>query len=297
MDSSLKEIRNYLMNELYGIDPEVPSSLRDINYLTELFGLHRGRFIASFPFDWENIILNNLSNLPDLERAKVVNKLKKLMDATLPIDAEYRRTKKWVENIFELQTQKRCLSNVYSTPANPYEYPSLVDVLQGEEDLPDGIGDFIPMTVKSYRAVVRPLFLKSSEVHFIDKFFNLRKDANRDTFRWKVLQGLFEEAKISKRCNSFCFHLHISMFPTEQTQNIFLEDAREVANEIGFKDLDISYTLDSKQHGRYIFSVKGGLKFDQGFETFSDPSKTNDIQWLSPKLLNKLLDEYDRGYV
>jgi len=285
------------MNELYGIDPEIPSSLRDINYLNELFGLHRGRFIGSFPFDWENIILKNLSNLSDIERAKVVNKLKKLMDATLPIDADYRRTKKWVDNAFDLQTQKRCLSKIYSAPENPYKYPSLVDVLQGDEDLPDGIGDFIPMNVKSYRAAVRPLFLKSTEVHFIDKYFNLRKGANRDPFRWKVLQGLFEEAKISNRCNSFCFHLHIEKFPNEPSQNLFLEDAREVANEIGFKDLNISYTVDSTQHGRYIFSLKGGLKFDQGFETSGDPSKTNDIQWLSPKLLNKLLDEYDRGYV
>ena len=76
------------MNELYGIDPEIPNSLRDINYLNELFGLHRGRFIVSFPSDWERLVFNNLSNLPDLERAKVINKLKKLTDATLPIDAD-----------------------------------------------------------------------------------------------------------------------------------------------------------------------------------------------------------------
>jgi hypothetical protein len=88
------------MNELYGIDPEIPSSLRDINQLSDLFGFHRGRFIASYPYDWSSMIGENLSSLPTLEHARAMTLLRKLENSILPVNAEYNRIKKWVENTY-----------------------------------------------------------------------------------------------------------------------------------------------------------------------------------------------------
>jgi hypothetical protein len=173
----------------------------------------------------------------------------------------------------------------------------LIDVFDGSEDLADGMGEFVPMNIQSYRKVVKPLFLKSTEVHFVDAYFKLRNGANRDIFKWRVLEGLFEEAKNSMRCNLFFFHLDKNTFTNERERDDFIEDVQQIKENIGFKNLSISYSEDTSQHGRYIFSNYGGLKFDQGFGTSGDPSAVIDIQWINPKLLNELLEKYERPYL
>jgi hypothetical protein len=291
------------MNELYGIDPEIPSSLRDINQLTDLFGTHRGRFIASYPNDWILMIRQNLSNLPPLDKARAVTLLKKLENSTLPVEAEYRRIRKWVENTYNFQNSKNYLSKIYTSPNNPYKFSSLNDLLTGHEELPDSLGDLVPMTVNNYRKIIKPLFLKSTEVHVIDKYLQLRNgDEKTIKRRRNILRGLFEEARNSKRCNSFLFHIDVSKEKKERKNydiilENYLEDTSEIAEDIGFSDLSIRVLPDTYQHARYIFGIQGGLKFDQGFETSRDPSQTMDIQWISPKILDGLLNKYGSGYL
>ena len=179
------------MNEIYGIDPEVPAKWNDIHVLTLLFGIHQGRFIASYPSeDWEFFLFKNISDLKDIEQSKAKRKIEQLRDAYYPLEAEYRRTKKWIDNVYEFQSKNKALAQVFTDPANQYQYPSLKDLLDGSTDLPDGSGKRIEMTVHSYRKVLKPLFLKSTELHFIDRFFHLRdEDGNKRTLT-KSLKAL-----------------------------------------------------------------------------------------------------------
>ena len=289
------------MNEIYGIDPEVPAKWNDIHVLTLLFGIHQGRFIASYPSeDWEFFLFKNISDLKDIEQSKAKRKIEQLRDAYYPLEAEYRRTKKWIDNVYEFQSKNKALAQVFTDPANQYQYPSLKDLLDGSTDLPDGSGKRIEMTVHSYRKVLKPLFLKSTELHFIDRFFHLRdEDGNKQEWRRKTLVGLFEEAKLTNRCKSFVFHVDEEKYSDDNKLNLFNADAYEIAKSIGFNDLQIEFTLSSidKRHDRCIFSIKGGLGFDSGFDTSPDLEKKNKIQWLSPTLLDELLDEYGRGFI
>ena len=67
-----------------------------------------------------------------------------------------------------------------------------------------------------------------------------------------------------------------------------MNDLEEIIDTQKLVNVQPDFTLNDKnkmKHGRYIFSIKGGLQFDYGFEIFGS-KKTNHVHWLSqPELL------------
>jgi len=282
------------MNEIIGIDPVAPSDIKDLKSLLEMFGLSNGRFIANYPADWELILRQNLNQLKDIDKARATRLLDKHRDATLPVDGDYKRSKDWAANAVELQGKGRKFSEIYSTSDNPYKLPALEALLwDDDQSIPDGRGAHLPMTVESYRKAAKPLFLQSTEVHLIDSYFSLRRDGGEKDFRrWKVLSGFFEEAKNSGRCTQFCMHVNGAKFPTDSSINTLVLDLEQIRDEVNYPELELSYTVEEdKLHGRYLFSIKGGLQFDYGFDTDTrNLDKRNHIHWLSATELEPLLN-------
>jgi hypothetical protein len=284
---------SFLMNEIFGIDPNSPSDVKDLKYMLDLFGLSNGRFIAAYPYDWEILLRSKFNQLGDIDKARVNRLLEIHKDVTLRVDGGYRRSKDWIDNAVELQQMEKKFSKLFSIEGNPYKVPPLQALLWNDDELlSDGRGAHIPMTVESYCDAARPLFAFSSEVHLIDPYFTLRREnGDRDYRRWKVLSGFFSEAKKSERCDSFCFHLSDQKFFSQNLIDKFVEDIELIRQEVNFKDLNLSYIVeDEKIHGRYLFSVKGGLQFDHGFDT--DFRKKNHVHWLSSKELEPLLNTF-----
>ena len=281
------------MNEIFGIDPNSPADIKDLKYMLDLFGLSNGRFIASYPHDWENLLRSKFNQLGDLDRTRVNRLLEIHKDATLKIDGDYRRSKNWIDNAVELQQTKKKFSKLFSVEGNPYKVPTLQSLLWNDNGyISDGRGAHIPMTVQSYCDAARPLFAFSSEVHLIDPYFSLRREnGDRDHRRWKVLSGFFSEAKKSERCDSFCIHLSEQRFPSLSLIDKFVEDIEQIRQEVAFETLNLTYLIDDEKiHGRYLFSVKGGLQFDHGFDT--DLRTRNHVHWLSSNELEPLLNTF-----
>lgn len=279
------------MNEIFGIDPGSPDDVKELKYLFDLFGLSNGRFIARYPNDWEMLLKDKFNHLGDVDKAKINRLLALHRDATIPVSGTYMRSKDWLDNAIQLQEKERKFTELFSIEGNPYKVPPLQTLLWDENNsLVDGRGEHIPMTIESYRWVSRPLFQISSEVHLIDPYFELRKEnADRHYRKWKVLAGFFEEAKLSNRCESFCIHLSGKKFATKSLVDSFVKDIETIREEVNFSPLNLSYFVeDDISHGRYLFSIKGGLQFDNGFDT--DPRKKNHVHWLSPRELAPLLD-------
>lgn len=281
------------MNDIYAIDPNAPKDLKDLKLLSELFGFAHGRFVAEYPIDWAQFLRRRLTELGALDQSRASVLLNKFLKNTLPIEGGYLRSKDWLSNVLELQNKEHKFKNIV-TSDNAKSFPTLSKILY-EEELPDARGGHIKPDLNSYKNVVNPLFLVSTEIHIQDMYFTLEEHGKKVFRQWDVLRMLISQAKLSKRCERLIFHLNQERFPTGQLEGRLEDSFLQVLEESDANELEVLYTLENKKvtHGRYIFSIKGGLQFDHGFDTdLRTQDKRNHVHWLSFNELQPLLDRY-----
>ena len=284
MDFPLKEIRSFLVNEIYAVDPSAIKDSRDFEFLLELFGFSRGRFIAEYPCNWDSFLQREAREMPPLDQARMCRLLQRFKAHTLPSDVTYLTQDSWLCNALEQRAQ---FTEIVTTP-NDEGLPSLEDIFQ---ELADSQGGHISRDVITYKTIIRPLFLTSTEIHIQDQYFNFRDKRKLD-----VMHMLFELCAIHGRCTSLVFHLgeeerkHENLSLTRISTGIESLKAQYPA-----LTLSATCTWDGGRiHGRYIFSAKGGLHFDHGFDTDDGkPNRSkNHVHWMSVKELNPLLKIY-----
>jgi len=275
------------MNEIYGIDPSSPSDLKDLKVLFTRFGLAHGRFISRYPSDWDRELFSAFSELSELDRSRLTRLIQLHQDALLKSSAPFNRSKSWSKNVAEQRLRMKSFDRILAKNPNEENFETLENYLWGEDDDPGSSrGAFIEMTPESYANACAPLFECSSEVHVSDRFFQLRNQSGlMNRKRWSVLRALVGKAAQSSNCRELV--LHFELPPAVSVKNFEMkmeEDLEEIANEFSF---DFSYDIrDAMHHGRYIFSIHGGLQFDHGFEiTYG---QKNHVHWLSSSELNHL---------
>ena len=290
------------MNDFFAIDPQGPQDKKDLATLAQTFGPNSGRFIAAYPTDWTDFARQVLNKLSGLDRARAELLLGKLLFALVPIDAPYSRGKSWEENAVKLVKQQHGLKEILGKDPNSVGLKTLTEFLW---DTPDSLtgtssGSFIPMTLQSYRDALWPLFALSTEVHLVDRFFTLRKqDGLKDHTREPVLRLIIQLAKHFGRTKTLHIHFHRDLKISEKQQEQRIEsDLLVLADKTADVSIDILYSLLDETsirnprltHGRYIFSMKGGLQFDHGFQILSH--RMNHVHWLTSEELNPLLAFY-----
>jgi len=281
------------MNDIYAIDPNAPSDLKDLKLLSELFGFSHGRFVAEYPSDWVYFLQNHIKAMGSLDQSRASILLNKFLKNTLPIEGQYLRSKDWLTNALEFQNKEHKFKNII-TSENVKNIPSLSSFLY-EEEIPDSRGEHIKPNLNIYRFTISPLFLVSTEIHIQDMYFILEENEKKLHRQWDVLRMLLELAKLSKRCKTLVFHLNQEKFPTTNLEQRLEDSLEQVIDESTNNEISVSYSLEDKKvtHGRYIFSIKGGLQFDHGFDTdLRTQDKRNHVHWLSQNELSPLLDRY-----
>lgn len=287
------EIGSYLVNDIYAIDPGAPQDLRDLKLLAELFGFSHGRFIAEYPAEWPLILQGKFKTLRPIDQSRASVLLEKFLSNTLPVEGRYLRGKDWLSNVLDFQSKEHKFKKIV-TANEVYDLPTLSQVLY-EDELPDSRGEHIKPTINSYRFAIAPLFTVSTEIHIQDMYFFLEDGGKKLYRQWDVLHMLINLATQSARCKTLIFHLNQEKFTTSFLESR-LEDCFNLALENSNNNtLEIQYTLENKKitHGRYIFSIKGGLQFDHGFDTdIKTQDKLNHVHWLSKNELLPLFEKY-----
>ena len=282
------------MNDIYGLDPAAPNGVKDLKVLCDLFGFTQGRFLANYPHDWLSMLRQRMTNLSDNDRARAAILLKKFLDGAIPVDGKYLRSKDWLTNAIDLQDKERKFRDIISTSDSQSNFPSLEKVLY-EDELPDSRGSHIKMDLKSYQFTIAPLFLVSTEIHLQDMYFILEEDGKKLYRQWNILRMFVSQAQSGGRCKTLFFHLNQEKFATRQSEERLENGFSQVLEEQKNGNLKIIYSLEDRKitHGRYIFSIKGGLQFDHGFDTdFRFDNKKNHVHWLSKGELLPLFERY-----
>lgn len=286
------------MNDLIGIDPKAPSSLRDLSDLLRLFDPSEGRFIADFPMEWEGELREHLRSLSDLGVLAVEEAIKhRLAHAILPTNIRFRSGMSWSENAMNLHGEVFKLVGPAGIPGNLVE--PIDKVLCDPDAFPDASGDLIDRTSVAYVAAARPILMLSRKVVLVDPFFVLKFQSDARGMwlpdrRRKVLVQLMHEAVKWKQVEAF--EIFYSPFKTGRSLDSQGADFESVAKEVGAARIAIKVrSLDcnesDKQHARYLLGLRNGLHFDHGFDVANDGSK-NHVEWVSKSVLKLLLDKF-----
>lgn len=282
------------MNEIFAVDPQAPKDLKDIKAMFNQFGFENGRFIANFPEDWIRLFCEHTYQLKDVEKQRVMRLLSLNKDALIDVTLGYRRSRSWVENASIVKDTSKTINRILASDPNPLGIETLNRFLWVDDEENKSRGDHISMTAEAYQKAIRPLVQQSTEVHLVDPFFQLRhsKDGHIHKGRQSVLRQFFIEAEGSPRCEIFKIHFKREIYLSKNIQETQIEDdLSELCTQAGLHKLNIQFTLNDEMiHGRYFFSIKGGLQFDHGFEPLRD--KTNHVHWLSKAELDPIHKRY-----
>ncbi len=291
------------MNELYGLDPdELNLTASELKFILNHFGLTEGRFIGQYPKSWVHDILGSIPR-QSKQFSDLVTVLQASANCFLPVSAHFNLNRPWSENAARVQKTDRTFERLFSRAPIDFIEPleRIADPLQC--DLKDGREEFIEVTPAAYARSCLPLFFFSEEVVIHDYFMTLRRSDNLeiDRSRSTVLEHLFRSMVDSKRTKRVLLvfnHAQISR-RMEETLSDDLSMIAERANadsnlEILWEVEDLSLPGGS-HHPRCIFSVKGGLQFDQGFQIFKTAER-NLVRWMSPSTLRPFQMKYLRYF-
>jgi hypothetical protein len=282
------------MNEIFAVDPKSPQDLKDIQAMFNQFGFENGRFIANFPDDWIRLFCEHTHQLRDIEKQRFMRLLDLHKDSLIDVGLDYRRSKSWVENANLVKDTSRAIYRILATDPNPLGIETLQKFLWNDDEVNISRGAHITMSAEAYQKAIAPLVRRSTEVHLVDPFFHLRapEDGRIDKGRQSVLRQFFIEAENSNRCEIFKIHFKQHKYLSKQSQEQQIEeDLTELCSQAKLQKLIVEFTVtDDITHGRYIFSIKGGLHFDQGFQPIWD--KKNHVHWLSKAELDPILYRY-----
>jgi hypothetical protein len=290
------------MNDLYAIDPDAITNVNHLLGLIEKFRPSEGRFVAKFPNSWIDDIRSRIPK-GTLENTRVTEKLKFWASSVIDIKANFHNKQNWLENAIRIQKEFKIFEMILTTKnIDSYQIVELADILERHLiHLKDSREGYVLANAKSYCRVCEPLFQISEEIVIYDykfstQFKTITGQLKPDWQRLKVLDEFIKGMVESKRTKRLLIVFNVNTIAG--IEELIQTDLDEVTNRADPDNLiEISYHVDdgkfnmASQHPRCIFSVKAGLRFDQGFQEF----KTNDsnlVNWMSDVSLNPFRDKF-----
>lgn len=295
MDFSLSVNGSCLVNEIYAVDPNSPRSYEELCLIKKFFGYSEGRFIAKYPMDWIGYLKKNFSDVQGHRRLEIIDLIEKCEKQSLPIMASYISDKSWLQNAIQTQHKFNFFSEVVSNDDGFKNVKLLTDILYGD-GLVDSRGMHINSSIDSYKKIIYPLLLTSTELYIQDVNLHIINPRTLKRFKGRVsfYQMIFREILATGRCKKLTIYLDADVYDSEDKQNQLFSNLEELIHQSGLLDFNIEVDFIRKQdplgHGRYIFSVAAGIQFDYGFDV--DSGVTNHVHWLSHQELKPLLDKY-----
>ena len=286
------------MNELYAADPEVCSHASELRLLLASFGPYAGRYLANYPIDWAVLVERQLDNLGDIEAARVKLILLRAKEgmALIPWNGlAWNKGQEWLANARSLlNTTPAVFDGLIARQATPPAIHHLHEL-----DLPPTAEERIEGTASEYARISKILLVLSPEIALVDPYLNpLKGDCAA------VLKAMFETAAKGK-CQKISLWARESEVCRRSAYAIIksdLEDRlRRLAHQAGFKpgrEIEMILVEDesrqAKMHDRFLLSIKGGIRFGQGFQQLPQ-GRHVEVGPVGKTTHNALLDIYFDG--
>lgn len=283
------------MNELFAADPEVCVQFSELKLLLGSFGPYAGRYLANYPTDWITRVEGKFANSGEIEAARVKTLLRRAKENLTLVT---RSNLEWVDSLGWLANASPLLKGVgtvfdglIAVQTKPPSTCELHDL-----DLPPTADERVLGTAQEYVRTAKILLLLSPELALIDPYMNPLKRSCA-----AVLAAFFELVAKGK-CQKVSLWARASeVFGSGNQHNVQrdLKDAlQQLVANAGFKshrEVELILVEDessqTKMHGRYVLSIKGGIRLDQGFQLLPSGRKV-DVGPIGKVVHDGLLDMY-----
>lgn len=286
------------MNELFAADPAICNHASELKLLLSSFGPYAGRYLANYPEDWTARVESQFENLGEVEAAKVQVLLRRAKDNLMLVPRSnlvWNSKQEWLVNAAPLlNAEPRVFDGLVAEQAAPPAIHQL-DLL----DLPPTAEERIAGNATEYARVAKILLLHSPEIALVDPFLNpLKRSYN------PVLKEIFGLA-VKGKSKKILLWARASAVLSSGNQSVIKADLEDVLNRLarqaGFKpgcEIEMILVEDeaqkTKMHGRYLLSIKGGIRLDQGFQELPQ-GRHVDVGPIGKAIHNALLDIYFDG--
>ena len=254
------------MNDYYAVEPKSFGSADKLKMLLRCFGVYQGRFISAYPPSWETLVRQSVSGWSEMERKRASRILEKFIRENVGLirssDLLYKSEKTWADNVLAVQFSKNATpfagGVVEGESPNPF-FESALDFDPAGAD-----GEMMTASPENYARVSEVLLTVSQEIYLIDPYLDITR-SDRDS----VISGLLSVAKKGK-CKRFIIYAsgaNVSADPYE----IKLHAERLLKKSGGpVSEMTINLCNDRGSegplHARYLLSIHGALRLDQGFQ-------------------------------
>lgn len=255
------------MNENFASEPDCCENMHEFRHLLERFGPFAGRYLIAYPKDWFKEVEAHIDSWGELDQIRAKTLLRRARENAAILTKPnllWDESKCWLDNAAE-----RNFDGVIISRRNDglrVENAHTCDELEW----PPTAEERILATPEEYVRVSRFLLLISNELFFIDPYLNPCKQSISAVIE-KMLQVIAKG-----KCQRLVFWTRTSNI-IDSRNGISLDDVenqlRKIIREIKFRhDFKLEFLLvdddrsRERMHGRYLLSIKGGLRLDQGFQ-------------------------------
>lgn len=249
------------MNERYAVEPDACSNSAELRFLLERFGPFAGRYIAAIPASWANQVKEEIRNWTPVESMRASILLQRAVEKKVLVrlkDIPFDASRNWLFNA-ENAASKRHLESIIVNRSNAGKY-FCVDQI----NLPPTADETVYATPEEFVRVSSCLIMVSPELIFIDPYLD---PCVQD--RISILDALFRFIAMSGvRKITFL----TSAARVRSTAEEIEFSLKQVAKKAGLSKIQTNFILaddrfsSDKLHARYLLSVRGAIRFDQGFQ-------------------------------
>jgi hypothetical protein len=283
------------MNELFAADPAVCDRASDLKLMLASFGPYAGRYLANYPTDWATQIEKRFCSAGEVEVARAQTLLRRAKEnlslvtrSNLPWNAQQA----WLHNASPMLVGATAVfDGLIALEARPPAVHQLHDL-----ELPPTAEERIAGVATEYARISKILLVLSPEIALIDPYLNPLKRSCA-----VVLASLFDLAAKGK-CQKVSLWSRSAEVLGSGNGITDVQDAlQRLAKSTNFKpgrEIEMILVEDeisqSKIHGRYLLSIKGGIRLDQGFQQLPTGRKV-DVGPVGHAIHGELLDLFFDG--
>jgi hypothetical protein len=274
------------MNEFFAADPMAVKSEGDLRLLLRLFGPYAGRYLAIYPTDWIHQMEHLMSNARVIEGERIKALLRRAKERTVFVQRRsefpWNPTNDWLSNALRYVSLPGgfdgLISDSQASGALVGDTQSNVYSMNNIEEIPQTAEERILAKPAEYARAAKTLILISIELALVDPYLNPLKKSTRD-----VLREIFNVAAKGKARKLTLWARH-SIVVGSKNPEVALSEVRDVlvklvADADFLPDCVVELVLVrdensvEKLHERYLLSIKGGVRFDQGFQVLPSGRK------------------------
>ena len=289
-----------MINE-FAVDPELFRNWKDVRYLTENFGVSKGRLISRYPKKWEQLVRQALDGestykalgpVDDNTHMRVVEKLVSLKDKMQTRIHEWDDTLGWLDNT-EREGVRRPFHAVLTSSARETD-----DHILNFNDFDEGNPFWkverervVKRTAGHLAAAVAPLLKIARVLVFVDPHF--------DPYKRRACAALkaYLEAAVTKRGSGT--KLEVTEFLTAFRSEIREYEAECNRNLPSLIPLGTAITIrriksmddGDEMHNRYILTDRGGIRLAWGLDE-GKRGQTDDVSLLGESVFTERWKQY-----